>query len=105
MNNPIASYQAQSGSYPVGSSSNNFVTINIPFDPPLQLIPFVTANAVLDPAWPNIPDTFAVSVFNVSKTGFSVNIYRVDNLINVIKGGDPEGWAQNLQLGWIAYAD
>lgn len=42
----------------------------------------------------NFVDTFVVSTRAISTTGFTVNIYRVDN-----GGGN---WGQNLQLDWIA---
>ena len=102
-----ATFHFQSGRYTVGQNNqnnNNLVTVSITFPSPFKATPVVTANTINDPNWGSIADTFAVTVFAVTAAGFSANIYRVDNILNVVKG-DGQGWDQNLQLGWIAQTE
>lgn len=69
---------------------------NVPFGSTFPSPPVVVATTLQGTNFPPpISDTFAVSIQSVSTTGFSASIYRVD----VPNGG---GWAQNLQLGWMA---
>ncbi|ACS84180.1 hypothetical protein [Musicola paradisiaca] len=44
----------------------------------------------------SIPDTFALTITGINNTGFTVNIWRVDN------GG--KGWGQNLRLSCLISA-
>ena len=97
----LAATQSLSGVYPVGSTpGNNLKTVTVKFNTTFGAVPVVTANTIGDPGWPNINDTFAVSIVAVNGSGFTANIYRVDNILNVPKGG--QGWMQKLQLGWTA---
>lgn len=95
----------------IGPSTKNLATVQVSFQgdvwflrPPVV----VTANTLQGLDYPvatkPIPDTFAVSVTGLTSDdggnviGFTANVYRVDNLPAV------GGWAQDLQLGWIAMA-
>jgi hypothetical protein len=103
MSTLAANVQTQNGMQRVTPPTNaNWTTVSVTFSPQFTVVPIVTATTINEA---KLPDAFAVTVYDVTAQGFSANVYRVDNLINVIKGGDPEGWGQqNLQLGWIAQA-
>jgi hypothetical protein len=47
-----------------------------------------------------VSDTFAVTTLNITRTGFSVNIVRVDAIDSVL--GSTYTWGQQLQLDWLA---
>jgi hypothetical protein len=92
--------QTQTGIVSVPNPQNtNWTTVPVTFSPQFTTAPVVTANTINDA---KLPDTFAVTVFNVTAQGFSANVYRVDNLISVIQAGKGQGWGQSLQLGWVA---
>lgn len=62
--------------------------------------PIVTATVVITPSYHSsgpFPDAFATNVYNVTKTGFTVRIYRVDSDTGV-------GWEMPLSLGYVAQA-
>jgi hypothetical protein len=87
----------QAGRTVVGNSSTQVKQVAITFPQPFPTIPVVVANTVqTDPNYPpgSIKDTFAVSITGVTTTAFKANIYRVD--------AGPNGWGQNLSLGWAA---
>ncbi len=89
----------------LGKSSTNSkdfaITFPKPFTPPPVGIPFqviVLATVVLDGV--NYPlnkytDNFAVSVGNITNTGFTVRVTRIDSEEN-------SGWGMNLNLNYIA---
>ncbi len=84
------------------SQSNEVQDFQITFPSPSPFgtaTPFVVATAFQDPFYKTfkIPDTFAVTIVDVEKTGFIVNIVRVDT--------SSGGWAQNLRLIYVAVED
>lgn len=64
----------QMGTYEVGTSSNQLATVEVPFTSPFTTLPhvFLTSRAQYS------GESFAVTTANVSLTGFTANIYRVD---------------------------
>lgn len=98
----------QSGTVSVGSNpGNNLAKVSVTFQPAFPATPVVTANTIQGPDYHGKPitDTFAVSITSVSTTGFTANVYRVDNILgNVTNPSAGGGWWQQLQLGWMAYS-
>jgi H-type lectin domain len=87
----------QAATVSVGNSTTTLKKITVTFPQPFATVPVVVANTQqTDPSYPpgSIPDTFAVSITGVSKTGFTANIYRVDTTT--------PGWGQKLSLGYAA---
>lgn len=86
--------QVQAGHFVCGTNPGtvNVKVSTIPFPQAFSQVPFIICTArgggVYD-------DTFAVSVRSATTTSFTVNIRRVDSATST-------GWAQNLQLDWIA---
>ena len=86
----------QAATVSVGNSPTVLKKITVTFPQPFAAVPVVVANTLqTDPAYPagSIPDTYAVSITGVSKTGFTANIHRVDAA---------HGWGQKLSLGYAA---
>lgn len=82
---------------------NQVVRATINFPRAFNVAPFVTANTLQDPAFPDARDTFAVSILNIDRNSFTVNIRRVDvNESSTTITPPSFTWAQNLQLSWIA---
>lgn len=66
--------------------------VTVTFATPFARVPKVIATAH---GW-HAPDCFAVTVRSVSTTGFTLNVYRVD---------DYRTWGQPLQLDYVAWDD
>lgn len=87
----------QAATVSVGPSATNLKKITVTFPQPFAAVPVVVANTLqTDPAYPpgSISDTYAVSITGATRTGFTANVYRVDN--------PGPGWAQRLSLGYAA---
>jgi hypothetical protein len=56
--------------------------------------PKIIVGLANDPGFPNVNDTFAVSVSSNSPTGFRINVIRLDA---------QTGWSQALRVNWIAW--
>jgi hypothetical protein len=85
----------QSGSVAVGGSTSGtgFKTVTVTFPTAYASAPGVVLCTARNEAGSNYDDSFSVTVRNVSATGFTVNIKRVDSATD---------WGQNLLLNWIA---
>jgi hypothetical protein len=94
--------ESATGIATVGSSGSAEMTITVDFPANFATNPIVVATTLQDPSYSagSIDDTFAVSITSVSTSGFTANIYRVDNI-----GAGGGGWGQNLMLNWIALAN
>ena len=68
-------------------------TLLVKFNTPFQEKPIVVANA-LEEDNRDYPDGFAVTLANVSTTGFEARVRRVDST--------EQTWGQSLQLSWVA---
>ena len=90
----MSGIQIQSGVVNVGSSGAALKRFTVSFPKAFTEIPVFIGNSLQGTNFPgDINDTFAVSVKTVSTTQAVVQVYRVDA---------SSGWAQNLQLGWVA---
>lgn len=75
----------------VSTSRTNF-TFNFP--QAFTSVPKIIVSPSNDPGFPNVDDTFSVTVRNVSTTGCTVNVVRTDA---------NTGWSQNLRINWQAW--
>ncbi|NET41016.1 hypothetical protein [Okeania sp. SIO2B3] len=91
----------QSGVVTVGNQNGTTFSkeVTITFPQPFPTTPVVVANTLQQPNLPPIPDAFAVSIIEVNTKTAVARVYRVD-----IGPQPPGGWAQNLQLAWIAHS-
>lgn len=90
----------QFGTATIGSQggATSSKDLNISFPTPFSSTPTVVVTPIMDLAnFPGATDAFASSVFQVTPTGFTARVYRVD-----VPG---IGWGQNLLLGWVADSD
>lgn len=81
----------------MGSSTTQVKQISVTFPEPFETPPEVVVRAVQnDPKYPpgSILDTFALTITGISKTGFTVNICRVDS--------GAKSWGQQLALEYTA---
>ena len=89
----------QSGVVTVGNQNGTTFSkeVTILFPQPFPSTPTVVANTLQQPNLPPIPDAFTVSIVSVNPQQAVARVYRVD-----VAPPQMGGWAQNLQLGWIA---
>ncbi|WP_175955344.1 H-type lectin domain-containing protein [Burkholderia sp. BCC0405] len=72
----------------------------ITFPGTFSTAPIVIVTALQDPSVASpYPDTFSVTVTQVTTTGFNVNITREDKVFPEYSGSD---WGQNLHISYIA---
>ncbi len=68
--------------------------------------PLILANAVYNnTSTTDQPETFAVTITQVTTEGFRANLYRVDSLFGWTQP-DPKlklGWEQDVSLNWVAF--
>jgi hypothetical protein len=83
----------QAGTLAAGTSATQLKQFTINFPTPFAVIPKIIVTP-RSPGGINATDVYAVSVTNISTTGATVNVFRVD-----FAGG----WGQNLQLDWFAW--
>jgi type VI secretion system VgrG family protein len=83
----------QAGQVTVGSSSTRATIATITFPRAFTAVPKVIATPSGDPR-ESLGESFAATVRSVSTIACQVNIIRLDSSI---------GWAQSLQLNWIAW--
>ncbi|WP_431824081.1 H-type lectin domain-containing protein [Burkholderia sp. F1] len=70
------------------------------FPDTFSTVPVVIVTTLQDTSVvPPYPDTFSVTVTNVTTTGFSVNITREDSVFSEYSGSS---WGQNLYISYIA---
>ncbi|RXV73831.1 H-type lectin domain protein [Burkholderia stabilis] len=91
------------GSVP-GGDQNSWINppfnAQITFPGTFSTAPIVVVTALQDPNdSTNYPDTFSVTVTQVTTTGFNVNITREDKVFPNYSGSD---WGQNLYVSYIA---
>ncbi|MGK7920689.1 MAG: hypothetical protein AB4080_11860 [Trichodesmium sp.] len=91
----------QSGIVTVGNQNGTTFAkeVTITFPQPFPTTPIVVANTLQQPNLPPIPDAFCVSIVEVNTQMAIARVYRVD-----VTPPQSGGWAQNLQLGWIAHS-
>lgn len=89
--NGTAFKRVQAGTATVGSGAGGVKTVTVTFPTAFTATPAVLVTARSG----NYNDTFVVTTRSISPAQFQVNVYRVD-----IAGG---GWAQSLQLDWLAW--
>lgn len=88
----------QSGTAQIGSSTENLLQATVDFPQAFSNVPVILATPLQGTDYTeSITDTFAVTVTSVTTTSFEVNVFRVDTI-----GSGTNGWAQNLQLSWLA---
>jgi hypothetical protein len=94
----------QAGTCPVGPVQNAYSkACAVRFPKAFAAAPLVLANAVFNSS-ADQPDTFAVTITQVSKEGFRASVYRVDSLFGWTQP-DPKpelGWKQDVSVNWIA---
>lgn len=84
----------QTGTMDVGPQDGRQTEVTVSFSTPFAEPPVVVANALQDESTNTpIQDSFTVSIVSVSRNQFVARIYRVD---------EDDGWAQKLDLNWIA---
>ena len=84
----------QSGVATAGTSAAGFKVFTNTFPVAFSSTPAVQATTVNDPGFPNVNDTFTLTIRNISATNFVANIQRVDT---------NGGWSQNLRVSWSAW--
>lgn len=100
--------EEQVGSALVGAAQNNAYgkALQVTFPKPFAAVPVVLATAVWGSDITNLdePDTFTVTITQVTTVGFRVNVYRVDPLLSwTLASPKPrQGWNQQLRLNWFA---
>jgi hypothetical protein len=87
--------RVESGVAQVGNKTDvkSRMQVAVKFNTPFEAPPCVVANA-LEAGQNDYPDSFAVTICNVSTTGFDARVRRVDLA--------EQGWGQALQLSWVA---
>ena len=99
----VADYP-QTGTSRVGPVQNAYSkACAVTFPKAFASTPVVLANAVFT-STADQPDTFAVTITQVTKEGFRANVYRVDSLFGWTQP-DPKpelGWKQDISVNWIA---
>lgn len=86
--------QAGQALMPGGGSATVETNLTITFPQAFSTIPKIIVSAANDPGFPDVNDTFVVSVSSNSVSAFRVNIVRVDA---------PTGWSQQLRINWQAW--
>lgn len=89
----------QSGTVRVGSQNATTFSkeVQIYFPQSFPTFPTVVVTPLQQPGLPPIPDSFSATVVDITPQGAVVRIHRVD-----VAPPETGGWAQDLQLGWIA---
>jgi hypothetical protein len=80
----------------VGNTGSLIKSINLNFPTPFSSSPKVYATVKNTG---NLTDQFSVTTSNISSTGCTITVFRVD--ITSVGASDP-GWGQNLLVDWIA---
>lgn len=78
----------------VPSSPGVETNFTIPFPGTFPFAPRILVSVANDPLYPNVNDTFAISISSNSASAFRVNIVRVDQ---------SSGWLQSLIINWEAW--
>lgn len=86
--------QAGQALMPSGGSATVETNLTIAFPQAFSTIPKIIVSAANDPGFPDVNDTFVVSVSSNSVSAFRVNVVRVDT---------PTGWSQQLRINWQAW--
>jgi hypothetical protein len=84
----------QAGQAIMPGSSTSATNFTITFPHPFTAVPKILVSAANDPSFPNVSDTFAVSVSSNSLSAFRVNVVRVDAATS---------WSQQLRINWQAW--
>src|SRR5665213_1940746 len=87
------------GVFETGQATNHgsltvATNLTITFPTPFSSPPTILVSAANDPGYPDVNDTFSVSVSSNSVSAFRVNIIRVDAAT---------GWDQQLRINWQAW--
>jgi len=89
----------QTGIAEVGTTTASLVKkFSVTFATPFSNKPVVVVTPSHDRSSPSgAPDTFAITIFSVTKTGFTANVVRID--------GSGTHWGQALFANWIAVSN